>query len=228
LVAEVAGGGRRPASLAVRAGSYRVTRRRDGRAAVATVGLAVGTTRSLEEGELREQPTELAMAKGVRRKRHAVFLDGAFVYAQTGAIPTALEAGLSYSYVLPRWQLLGRVAYGGGESSYEEYQVTRTSAQAALLRRLPLATIELAAGLEGGVAHFEQTRQGREDLLPRVPDHLQGTAASAHAVLVVDIPLGGPMSLALGWRGGAILLRGNDALRVRAELLTNIAVGAHF
>ena len=228
VVAEVPGGNPRPASLALRAGTYRVARRRGERAAVAVVSLLAGAKVRLDEQALHEQPAEIALAKGIRRKRHAVFLDGGFVYAQTGAIPMALEVGLSYDYSLPHWQVLGRIAYGGGESSYSGYEVTRESAQVGLLRRLPWAVTELGLGGELGVAHFVQTRQGPRFFDPSVPDRLQGTAASAHAVLVFDVALGSSMSLQLGWRGGATMLSANQALRLRFELLATVGVGAHF
>ncbi len=228
LVAEVPGGAKRPGSLALRAGSYRVARRRGGRAAVATVALAAGAKARLDERALHEQAVELVMAKGVRRKRNAIFLDGGLVYAQTGAIPVALELGLSYSYALPRWQLLARVAYGGGESTYAVYRVTRASAQAAVLRRVLLSTTELGAGLDIGVAHFIQNRQGVRFLDPELPDHLTGTAASSHVVLMLDIALLRATSLRFGWQGGGALLRANGALRLRLEILATVGLGAHF
>jgi hypothetical protein len=228
MVAEVSGGGPRPVSLALRAGSYRVARRRGDRAAVGTVSLAAGARVTLDERSLREQPVEIAMAKGARRRTHAVFADGGLVYAQTGAIPVALEAGLSYDQALPRWHLLGRVAYGAGESSFSVYRVTRESAQAAFLRRVPLASTELALGVGLGVARFVQDRQGDRLFDPRAPDHLEGTAGSAHLVLAFDVGLGDRVSLRLGWHGGGMLLRGNGVLRLRAEILTTVGVGAHF
>jgi hypothetical protein len=228
LVAEVAGGGPRATSLALRAGSYRVARRRGERAAVGVISLPVGAKLGLDERALHEQPAEVAMAKGIRRKRHAVFVDGGLVYAQTGAIPMAIEGGLSYDHALPNWHVLARLAYGGGESSYSVYRVTRESAQLALLRRLPWTVAELSVGAELGVAHFEQTRQGTRLYDPQTPDHLEGTAGSAHLVLAFDVPLASPLSLRLGWRGGAVLLRANDSLHVRAELLATIGLGTHF
>jgi hypothetical protein len=228
LVAEVPAAAKRHTTLALRAGSYRITRRRGGQAAVAMVTLPAGTKLNLDEHALREQPTEIAMAKGIRRKRHAVFLDGGLVYAQTGAIPMAFELGLSYDYLFAAWQLHARLGYGGGESTYAVYQVSRVSAQAALLRRLPLATTELGLGLDLGVAHFSQNRQGIRFLDPELPDHLEGTAASSHIMLVLDAGLAGPVSLRLGWQGGAILLRANGALRLRPEVLATVGVGAHF
>jgi len=224
----VPGGAVRPVSLALRAGTYRVARRRGDRAAVGTVSLAAGTRAALDERTLREQPAELAMAKGARRRTHAVFVDGGLVYAQTGAIPMALEVGLSYDHALPRWHLLGRVATGGGESSFSVYEVSRQSAQAALLRRLPLGSMEVGLGVGLGVARFVQDRQGDRLFDPRAPDHLEGTAGSADVVLAFDLPLGDRVSLRLGWRGGAMLLRGNGALHVRPEVLTTVGVGAHF
>lgn len=228
LLAEVPGDQARPTHLALRAGNYRVARRRGERAAVAAVALPEGAKVRLDERSLHEAPPEVAMAKGIRRKRHALFLDGGFVYAQTGAIPMALEAGLSYDYSLTAWQVFGRIAYGGGESSYAVYDVIRESAQLGLLRRLPWAATELGLGGELGVAHFVQTRQGQGPYDPRVPDRLAGTAGSAHAVLNLDLALGTHMSLRLGWRGGATLLRANHALRLRSELLATVGVGAHF
>jgi hypothetical protein len=228
LMAEVPGGGKRSVSLALRAGNYRVARRRGERASVGMVALPAGANMRFDEQTLREQPTELAMAKGTRRKRHAVFLDGGLAYAQTGAIPMALEAGLSYDYALPGWHLLGRVAYGAGESSYSVYQVTRQSAQAAVLRRLPFTSAELGLGLGVGVARFVQNRQGERFLDPQTPDHLEGTAGAAHVVLAFDVALGGRMSLRLGWQGGALLLRANGALRLRSELLATLGFGTHF
>jgi hypothetical protein len=192
------------------------------------VSLPAGARVTLDERTLRDQPAEIAMAKGARRRTQAVFLDGGLVYAQTGAIPMALEAGLSYDYALPHWRLLGRVATGAGDSSFSVYRVTRQSAQAALLRRVPLASTELALGVGVGAARFVQDRQGDRLFDPRAPDHLEGTAASAHLVLAFDIALGDRLSLRLGWRGGAILLRGNGALRLRPEILTTVGVGAHF
>ena len=228
LVAEVPGGASRPVNLALRAGSYRVARRRGDRAAVGTVSLAAGARVRLDERTLREQPVEIAMAKGARRRTHAVFVDGGLVYAQTGAIPMALEGGLSYDHALPRWHLIGRIAYGGGDSSFSVYRVTRESAQAALLRRVPLASTELALGVGVGVARFVQDRQGDRLYDPRAPDHLEGTAGSADLVLAFDVPLGDRVSLRLGWQGGAMLLRGNGALRLRSEILGTVGVGAHF
>jgi len=228
LVAEVAGAGSRPTRLALRAGNYRVARRRGERAAVGLVSLPVGAKLSLDERTLREQPTEIAMAKGVRRKRHAVFVDGGLVYAQTGAIPMAVEVGLSYDHALPNWHVLARLAYGGGESSYSVYRVTRESAQLALLRRLPWTVAELGLGGELGITHFEQTRQGTRLFDPETPDRLDGTAGSAHLVVAFDVPLGARLSMRLGWRGGAVLLRANESLHLRAELLATIGLGAHF
>jgi len=228
LLAEVSGGAPRPVTLALRAGSYRVARRRGGRAAVAVVSLPAGAKTRFDEQTLREQPVEIALAKGIPRRSHAVFVDGGLVYAQTGAIPMAMEAGLSYDHALPRWHLLARVAYGGGESSFGVYEVTRESAQAALLRRLPLSSAELGLGVGLGVAHFIQNRQGERLFDPRTPDHLEGTAGSAHVVLALDVALGSRMSLRLGWRGGATLLRANDALHLRSALLGTVGIGAHF
>jgi len=228
LVAEVSGGAPRPVTLALRAGTYRVARRRGDRAAAGTVSLAAGARVTLDERTLREQPAEIAMAKGARRLTHAVFLDGGLVYAQTGAIPMALEAGLSYDHALPRWRLVGRIATGAGDSSFSVYRVTRQSAQAALLRRVPLASTELGLGVGLGVARFVQDRQGDRLFDPRAPDHLEGTAGSAHLVLALDVALGNRLSLRLGWRGGALLLRGNGALRLRSEILATVGVGAHF
>ncbi|HVY38977.1 MAG TPA: caspase family protein [Polyangia bacterium] len=228
LVAEVPGGAARPVTLALRAGSYRVARRRGDRAAVGTVSLSAGTRVSLDDRALRDQPAELALAKGARRRTHAVFVDGGLVYAQTGAIPMALEVGLSYDHALPRWHLLGRVATGSGESSFSVYEVSRQSAQAAVLRRLPLGATEVGLGVGAGVARFVQDRQGDRLLDPRAPDHLEGTAGSGHLVLAFDVALGDRVSLRLGWRGGAMLLRGNGALHLRPEILTNVGLGAHF
>lgn len=228
LLAEVTGGGRRATSLALPAGSYRVTRRRGERAAVGMVSLPVGGKQSLDERTLQEQPAELAMAKGIRRSRHAVFVDGGLVYAQTGAIPMALEAGVSYDHALPNWHLVARLAYGAGESSYSVYRVTRESAQLAMLRRLPWSLAELGLGAELGMTHFEQTRQGTRLFDPETPDHLQGTAGSAHLVFAFDVSLGSRLSMRLGWRGGAVLLRANQSLHLRAELLATIGLGTHF
>lgn len=228
LVAEVTFAGLRAPSLALPAGRYRVTRRRGDRAAVGEVSLPVGAKLSLDERTLHEQPAEIAMAKGVRRKRHAVFVDGGLVYAQTGAIPMALEVGVSYDHALPNWHLLGRLAYGAGESSYSVYRVTRQSAQLALLRRLSWTVADLGLGAELGIAHFTQTRQGTRFFDPETPDLLTGTAGSAHAMLAFDVPLSASLSMRLGWRGGAILLRANDSLHVRAELLATLGLGAHF
>jgi hypothetical protein len=140
----------------------------------------------------------------------------------------ALEAGLSYDHALPRWHLVGRVAYGSGESSFSVYQVTRESAAIALLRRLPLASTELGLGVGLGVARFVQNRQGDRLYDPRTPDHLEGTAGSAHVVLAFDIAAGSRVSLRLGWQGGATLLRANGALHLRSELLGTVGLGAHF
>jgi len=228
VVAQVPGGSKRSVTLALRAGNYRVARRRGERAAVAMFSLPVGGTVNFDEQTLHEQPSEVVMAKGIRRKRHAVFLDGGLVYAQTGAIPMALEAGLAYDYALPAWHLLGRLAYGSGESSYSVYEVTRQSAQIAVLRRLPLASTELGLGVDLAATRFVQDRQGTRYLDPRTPDHLEATAGAAHAVLVFDVAMGGPISLRLGWRGGAMLLRANGTLRLRSELLATVGLGMHF
>jgi hypothetical protein len=214
--------------LALRAGTYRVARRRGDRAAVGTVSLAAGARVKLDERSLREQPAEIAMAKGTRRRTHAIFVDGGLVYAQTGAIPMALEVGLSYDHALPRWRLLARAATGGGQSSFSVYDVTRQSAQAALLRRVPLASTELGVGVGLGVARFVQDRQGDRLFDPRAPDHLEGIAGSADVVLAFDLALGDRVSLRLGWRGGGMLLRGNGALHVRPEILTSVGLGGHF
>jgi hypothetical protein len=228
LVAEVTASARRVASLALPAGTYRVARRRGQQVAVGALSLPVGARLSVDERALREEPAELAMAKGVRRRRHALFVDGGLVYAQTGAIPMAAEVGVSYDHALPSWHVLARVAYGAGESSYSVYRVTRESAQLALLRRLPWTTADLGLGGELGIAHFTQTRQGMRFLSPETPDHLEGTAASGHLVFSFDVPLGSRLSMRLGWRGGAVLLRANDSLHLRAELLATIGLGAHF
>lgn len=228
VVAEVTSAGPRPAKLALPAGNYRIARRRGERAAVGMVSLPVGAKLTVDEHALRDEPAEIAMAKGVHRKRHAVFVDGGLVYAQTGAIPMAIEAGLSYDYALPNWHLLARLAYGGGDSSYSVYRVTRESAQLGLLRRLPWTLAELGLGAELGIAHFVQTRQGVRFFDPETPDHLEGTAGSAHLVFCFDVPLASRLSLRLGWRGGAVLLRANDNLHVRAELLATLGLGTHF
>jgi hypothetical protein len=228
LVAEISGGATRPVSLALRVGTFRVARRRGGRAAVGWVSLSTGTKVAFDESTLREQPAELALAKGIHRRSHAVFLDGGLVYAQTGAIPMAVEGGLSYERVLPRWRLLGRLAAGGGESSFSVYRVTRQTAQLALLRRVPLGATELALGVGVGAARFVQERRGERLYDPRVPDHLEGIAASAHAAFAFDVALGDRFSVRLGWRAGALLLRANNALRLRPELLGTVGLGAHF
>lgn len=228
LVAEATATGRRPTSLALPAGSYRVARRRGEQAAVGMVSLPVGAKLSLDERSLRDEPAQLAMAKGARRKRHAVFVDGGLVYAQTGAIPMAIEGGLSYDHALPNWHVLARLAYGGGESSYSVYRVTRRSAQLALLRRLPWTLAELGLGAELGIAHFTQTRQGTRFFDSETPDRLTGTAGSAHLVVAFDVPLGTRLSMRLDWRVGGVLLRANDSLHLRAELLATLGLGAHF
>lgn len=228
VVAEVTGAGRRTTRLALPAGNYRVARRRGERAAVGMVSLPIGADLSVDERALREQPAEIAMGKGVRRKRHAVFVDGGLVYAQTGAIPMAVEAGVSYDHALPNWHLVARLAYGSGESSYSVYRVTRQSAQLALLRRLPWTVADLGLGAELGIARFTQTRQGTRFFDPQTPDRLTGTGGSAHLVFAFDVPLGSRLSMRLGWRGGAIVLRANDSLHLRAELLATLGLGAHF
>lgn len=228
LLAEIAGGAKRPAQLALRAGTYRVTRRRQGRASVATVTLPAQARTTFDEHALREQPSELAMAKGIRRKRHGVFLDVGLVHAQTGAVPSAVEAGVAYDHALARWHLGARLSYGTGESSYSVYEVTRASLQLAALRRFSLGALDLAVGADVGAARFLQIRQGTRYFDPQLPDRLEGLAAVSHAVLMLDIPLGGPVSLRLDWHAGALLLRANGALRMRPELAARVGVGAHF